>query len=171
MTETDNTGSRTIAGRLVVTAMFSLGIVATAFLWIYWTVRITPYMPLQEALEREFPDSSPRAEGGTIRKTGETVLKVVLRTDFDPRADTAASTASIAERLERTQALAAELADLPKFDVLALHLYQPRKEQGISQKTFFRRVETWAELDATKLIGWEPDPARETPSAAGPVGP
>lgn len=161
MTQTERTGIPTLSGRMIVAAMFCLGILATAFLWSYWTVRMTPFMPLQQALEREFPDSSPRAEDGTIKKTGESALKVVMRTSFDPRADTPATNAGIADRLERTRLLATELADLPKYDVLALHLYQPRKEQGISQKSFFRQVATWGERDAADVIGWEPDPNRE----------
>lgn len=141
--------------------MFLLGILATAFLWTYWTIRMTPFMPLQEALEAEFPDSSPRVEGGVLKKTGQSALKVVLRTDFDPRAETEESQAQIDRRMERTRELADELLDLQSWEIVALHLYHPLKEKGISQRTFFRDVETWTELDTDTLIGWEPDPARE----------
>ena len=158
-----NPGFRTVSGRRMVAAMFSLGILATAFLWTYWTVRMTPFMPLQEALEQEFPSSSPRVEGGTIKKTKESLLTVVLRTDFDPTVDTAASRSGVSDRLERTRVLATQLANLTNYEVLALHLYLMRKEQGISQKTFFRQVAGWTELDAVELIGWEPDPARKKP--------
>ena len=34
--------------------MFSMGILATGFLWVYWTIQLTPFMPLQEVLESEF---------------------------------------------------------------------------------------------------------------------
>ena len=158
MTESTNTDSRTISGRALVTGMFSLGILATAFLWIHWTLRMTPFLPLQQALEQEFPNSSPRAEGGTLKKTGDSVLKVVLRTDFDPQTNSPASHAKILERLDRIRFLATNLADLSKYEVLALTLYFPQKEKRISQKTFFRRVSTWTELQAAELIGRRYDP-------------
>jgi len=150
-----------LSGRGVVVAMFSMGIMATGFLWVYWTIQLTPFMPLQEVLESEFPKSRPQVKGGTIKKSGDTVLKVVLQTDFDPRSDSRAAGAKIKARLERTRELANELADLSSYSILALHLYFPMKEQGISQKTFFRDVATWAELDEEKVIAWEPDPTRE----------
>ena len=165
MSESVKTDSGTISGRIVVIAMFSLGILATAILWTYWTVRMTPYMPLQEALEREFRDCLPRVEGGTLKKTGDSVLKVVLRSSFDPRAESEASKSAILDRLERTRLLATELADLPNYRILALTLYFPTKERGISQKTFFRQVSTWKELDASTLIERRHDPALETQPA------
>jgi hypothetical protein len=149
-----------ISGRGVVVAMFSMGILATGFLWAYWTVQMTPFMPLQEVLESEFPKSRPQVKGGTIKKSGDTVLKVVLQTDFNPRSDSEAVQAKIKARLDRTRELASELADLPSYSILAMHLYFPMKEQGISQKTFFRDVATCAELDEENVIGWESDPAR-----------
>lgn len=150
-----------ISGRGVVVAMFSMGILATGFLWVYWTVQLTPFMPIQEVLETEFPNSRPQVKSGTIKNSGDTVLKVVLQTDFDPRSDSEAVQAKIRARLERTRELAVELADLPSYSILAMHLYFPMKEQGISQKTFFRDVATWAELDEEKVTAWKPDPTRE----------
>lgn len=163
MSQPANSETRSVSGRGVVAAMFLLGILATAFLWTYWTIRMTPFMPLQEALEAEFPDSSPRVEDGVLKKSGQSALKVVLRTDFDPRAETEASESQIRQRLERTRDLADELLELQSWEILALHLYHPLKERGISQRTFFRDIQTWDELDTQELIGWEPDPARERP--------
>jgi len=147
--------------------MFALGITATAFLWFYWSARMIPFMPLQEALEQRFPDSAPRAEGGTMKDSGETVLQVVLRTDFDPLADTPEATAGVESRLNSTRELATELADLQNYEILAVHLYFPLKEQGISQQTYFRDVATWKELDGTKLKGQGPDPRRDPPRSSG----
>jgi len=140
--------------------MITFGILATAFLWTYWTVRMTPFMPLQEALEQQFPDSAPRVEGGTIKDSGETVLQVVLRTDFDPRDKTPESYEKVELRLTGTRKLATELADLPSYEILALHLYFPLEEQAISQQTYFRDVQTWTELDGAKIKGQLPDPTR-----------
>ena len=111
-------------------------------------------MPLQEALEREFPNSAPRAEGGHLKDSGRSVLQVVLRSDFDPRSKSEETRQQIEGRLNLTRSLANELADLPSYEVLALHLYYPLKERGISQKTFFRDVATWEELDAATMMGF-----------------
>ena len=94
---------------------------------------------------------------------------MVLRTDFDPQADSPASRSGIPDRLDRIRLLATELADLPNYEVLALTLYFPQKEQRISQKTFFRQVGTWTKLDATELIGGHHDPGTEMRQAVAPV--
>ena len=153
---------RSVPGQGVVVTMITFGILATAFLWTYWTVRMTPFMPLQEALEQQFPDSAPRVEGGTIKDSGETVLQVVLRTDFDPRDQAQESQEQVEKRLTETRKLATELADLPSYEILALHLYYPLEEQAISQQTYFRDVQTWNELDAAKIKGQMPESARLT---------
>lgn len=159
MAQSEQLSGRSISGRRLVVAMFAMGILATATIWTYWTVRMTPFMPLQEALIEEFPDSRPYAEGGSLKKSGRSVLKVVLKTDFDPTSEQAAD--QVTARLDRTRELAEKLAELSTYEVMALHLYYPQKERGISQQTFFRDVVTWAELDAVELVGWEPDPQRE----------
>lgn len=158
--------NRTLSGRQAVLAMFALGVTATAFLWINWTVRMTPFMPLQTALEQRFPDSAPRAEGGTVRDSNKTVLQVVMRTDFDPLAKTAKEVAAVESRLNVVRELATELADLDSYEILALHLYFPMREERISQETFFRDVTTWEELDGARIKGLLPDPVREGPPAS-----
>jgi hypothetical protein len=161
VTPTFETPARAFSGRLAVVAMFALGITATAFLWNYWTVRMTPFMPLQKALEQRFPDSAPRAEGGTIKDSDTTVLQVVMRTKFDPLSDTPEAVAAVESRLNGTRELASRLADLASYEILALHLYFPLKEERISQQTFFRDVVTWEELDGDKVKGLARDPVRE----------
>ncbi|MFN5076862.1 MAG: hypothetical protein ACK5MO_14810, partial [Planctomyces sp.] len=51
------TSKKPVSGRTVVVLMFVMGILATAFLYTYWTLHLTPFMPLQEAIVREFPGS------------------------------------------------------------------------------------------------------------------
>ncbi len=162
--------NRTFSGQQAVFAMFALGVTATAFLWINWTVRMTPFMPLQTALEQRFPDSAPRAEGGTIRDSDKTVLQVVMRTDFDPLATTTREVAAVESRLNVARELATDLADLDSYEILALHLYFPMKEDRISQETFFRAVATWEELDGARIKGLAPDPARaRSPASETPA--
>ena len=81
-------------------------------------------MPLQQALEREFPKSKPYASGGTLRKSDESVLLVVLKTDFDPRSNSQATLSKIESRLKRLRSLSSTLGVLVNYQVLALHLYR-----------------------------------------------
>jgi len=154
---------RTLSGQYAVVAMFVLGIAATTFLWTYWNTRMIPFMPLQKALEQRFPDSAPRAEGGTTKESEQTVLLVAMRADFDPLAETPEAVAAVNSRMEATRELALELIDLDSYEILAVHLYFPLKEEKISQQTFFRDVATWQELDRDEIKGLALDPARERP--------
>lgn len=116
---------------------------------------MTPFMPLQQALEREFPKSKPYASGGTLRKSDESVLLVVLKTDFDPRSNSQATLSKIESRLKRLRSLSSTLGVLVNYQVLALHLYRLQEEHAISQKTFFRQIDTWEKRDSAQLAGAE----------------
>ena len=142
-----------VSGRRVVLAMFALGILATTFLWIYWTIRMMPFMPLQEALVTEFRDSRPRAEGGHAKGTGQPVLQVSMRCDFDPTSDASENQERLAIWLETTRDIAGTKLDLSTYEILAVHLYFERKERGILQKTFFKDLRSWEDLDADKITG------------------
>ena len=147
MADPSNHSVRQPSGRRLVIGMLLLGVAATAFLWTWWTVTMTPWMPLQEALEKRFPDSAPHVMGGRVKKTGQTVLRIVLKTDFDPRSTDAGTAAKIEQRIAETRRLAEQLTDLSSWDILAVHLYHLKKERGISQKTFFRNAATGEAID------------------------
>ena len=150
--------SRVISGRRVVVAMCTLGILATAFLWTYWTVRMMPFMPLQEALVTEFTKASrPRAEGGHAKGTGQSVLLISMRSTFDPTASSGDGQQQVADWLATTRDIAATKLNLSEYEVLAVHLYHDVKERGILQKTFFKDVDTWKDLDGVVITGMKLD--------------
>lgn len=131
-----------VSGQKVVAAMFALGFLATGLLWFYWDLHLRPFMPLQEALAKQYENSSPRVDGGQrrIHKGTPRVLRVVMRAPFNPLSSDPEVQAAIAERLQRTEELAFKYAQLEHYDLLEMHLYHEQKEQGIMQKTFQRQV-------------------------------
>ncbi|MEQ9408627.1 MAG: hypothetical protein RIK87_12905 [Fuerstiella sp.] len=129
-----------VPGRLIVVAMFSLGIIATGILWTYWQLHLMPFMPLQKSLAAEFDESSPRVDGGRRKSHKGTpmILRVVMRVPFDPIADDPETQQKVQERLTRTRELAEEHADLDSYELLEVHLYKESKEQELQQKTFLQ---------------------------------
>ncbi len=133
-----------VSGRLVVIAMFTLGIVATGILWTYWNLHLMPFMPLQEALSSEFEESSPRVDGGRrkIHKGTPMVLRVVMRVPFDPTVSDAETQTKIEERLDRTRELAIKHTAIDEYELLDVHLYFEPKEKEIRQKTFQKTLKS-----------------------------
>src|SRR5580658_10351763 len=111
-----------VSGRGVVLAMFAFGITATAGLWMYWSMHTGPFRPLQDALAKEFPGSVPRVDGGQrkMRKGRPTILRAVLRVDFDPVTETAKGE----QILDRVERLSRQHIDLSGYDVLDVYLYE-----------------------------------------------
>ncbi|MFN6151495.1 MAG: hypothetical protein ACK5BP_16175, partial [Planctomyces sp.] len=83
------TSKKPVSGRTVVVLMFVMGILATAFLYTYWTLHLTPFMPLQEAIVREFPGSAPRVNGGRkkIHKQTPMILRIAIKSETDPTSE------------------------------------------------------------------------------------
>ena len=77
---------RGISGKVIVGSMFFMGICATTFLYTFWTLHLMPFMPLQEAIVKEFPGSAPRVDGGRkkLHKGTPNVLRIVLKSEVDP---------------------------------------------------------------------------------------
>lgn len=133
-----------ISGIKVVVAMFSLAIVATSILWFYWNLHLMPFMPLQEVLAKEFPESSPRVDGGR-RKTHKgtpMILRIVMRVPFDPTSSNADVQTQIEQRMMRIQELAVKYADLEKYEQLDIHMYNEPQEKALLQKTFHKDMKT-----------------------------
>jgi len=152
MNQAEHDVRQVISGRKVVVAMFALGIVATIMLWTYWKLRLMPFMPMQEALVVAFPGSSPRVEDGRAKISGAEVLQVVMRSDFDPTDDSENTRRQVDSWLMRTRDIAEERTVLSNYDVLAVHLYFPVQEKELRQRTFFRELETWKELDVNEVM-------------------
>ena len=143
MDTTAKTNDPRISGKKVVVAMFSLAIAATAILWFYWNLHLMPFMPLQEALAKEFDHSSPRVDGGK-RKTHKgtpMILRIVMRVPFDPTSSEAAVQTLIEERIARTQELAVAYTLLENYELLEIHMYNEDKEKSLLQKTFSKQLE------------------------------
>jgi hypothetical protein len=103
-----------------------------------------PFMPLQEVLEKEFPKSSPRVDGGR-RKTHKgtpMILRIVMRVPFDPTSSDADVQTQIEQRIIRTQELAVLYAELDKYEQLDIHMYNEPKEKILLQKTFHKDLKT-----------------------------
>lgn len=145
-----------LSGRKVVAIMFLFGIAATAALYIYWTLHLMPFMPLQQAIVAEFPGSAPRVDGGQRKKRDNTpvILRIVMKTELD-----VFSTASdlVAER-EALQARVIELSQqhttLPGLHFVELHLYRLVKEKEIVERSFRfdLRQRIWEEIDGKGAV-------------------
>ena len=127
-----------ISGRVVVVAMFTFGITATAALWTYWTLHTGPFRPLQDALAKEFPGSLPRVDGGQrrLRKGMPKILRVVLRVEFDPVTETAKGR----QVLDRVEQVSRRYVDLNQYDVLDVYLYEGVPEKVLRENEFERKL-------------------------------
>lgn len=127
-----------ISGRVVVVAMFTFGITATAALWTYWTLHTGPFRPLQDALAMEFPGSLPRVDGGQrrLRKGMPKILRVVLRVEFDPVTETAKGR----QVLDRVEQVSRRYVDLNQYDVLDVYLYEGVPEKVLRENEFERKL-------------------------------
>lgn len=130
----DNPNARQISGKWVVLAMLGFGITATATLWIYWKMHLMPFMPLQEVLVEEFPDSSPRVDGGQrhMHKGSPMILRLVMKVGFDPILDRDASS----EFIGKVAQVVGNNLDVSKYDEMHVHLYQLNPEGEMQQATF-----------------------------------
>jgi hypothetical protein len=130
--------TRRVSGTAVVIAMFVFGITATAALWTYWALHTGPFRPLQDALAKEFPGSVPRVDGGQrkLRKGMPTILRAVLRVNFDPVTETAKGE----QILARVEQLSRQYVDLGQYDVIDVYLYQGVPEQEIREREFERKL-------------------------------
>ncbi|MBL8815682.1 MAG: hypothetical protein JNL58_06605 [Planctomyces sp.] len=157
---------RSYAGRWLVASMFLLGFTATGLLRWYWNEHLEPFMPLQEAIEKDFPGSAPRVDGGKRRLDRDTpmILRVVIKVPFDP---TQTEPTPIVESpppgvkpsgnppvlvkapdemmryADRIRELAKTHVSSPKADVLEIHYYHLIKEKEIREGMVRRDMETW----------------------------
>ena len=151
-TATTAPAKRAISGRLIVASMFLMGICATAFLYTYWTLHLMPFMPLQEALVKEFPGSAPRVNGGQKKMHKQTplVLQVMMKSPVDPRSDKQDDQAAIANLQQRVAAMVREQNPLPGLQQLELHVYHLVAEdeiRGRSWRLLMPDGQAWEEVD------------------------
>jgi hypothetical protein len=106
-------------GRWVVIGLLVLGMTSSAIIWTYWKYRLSPFVPLRQALGQAFPKSSPRAEGGP-RKDGPPLLMISLDVKFPPKPDDP----RIRPMLQQIVDIARKNHDLDRYNILEVYLTQ-----------------------------------------------
>lgn len=129
-------------GTHVVGGMFAFGVLMVAGLWVYWELYTRPFRPLQNAINEQFPGSSPRAIGGRAKshRTGSpATLRIIVRVYFDPNAETARSE----EMAAQLAVIAREHHDLSQYDNLEIHLEQRVPEAESRHWSTSKPVPEW----------------------------
>jgi hypothetical protein len=125
-----------VSGSWMVVGMIAFGILTTAGMWIYWTLHVGPFRPLQDAIAVAFPHSSPRVEGGRhkMHKGTPKILRVVMRVEFDPVLERARGE----DLVNVVQGIAGQHIDLASYDELHVVLFHGVPEQEVQQQEFER---------------------------------
>ena len=149
--------------------MFAFGITATGMLYGYWTLHLMPFMPLQEAIVKEFPGSAPRVDGGKKRMSQNTptILRIVMKSELDPVSADEASVHEVASLRRRIAELAVEKVQLPDLAIIELHIYKLLQEKEIRERSWrldLKSGNDWYEVDQRG------DPVRNQPDL-GPKEP
>lgn len=136
--ENVNPSPRTLSGKAVILTMFGFATVITATLWFYWRLHVGPFLPLQQKLAAEFPDSRPRVEGGQrkMHKGTPKILRITMKVEFNPTTDRKAAE-SFADRV---YSFVQQEFSLEEYEVLELHFYWPDPEKTIKAVTIERKI-------------------------------
>lgn len=122
---------REISGKLVVVAMFLMGLAATAVMFLYWDLHTKPFRPLTEAIGRTFKSSLPKVEGGRHKK-GPMTLRIAMRVPFPPEVDETAAQ----ETLATVKELIRKHADLTGYEKVQIHFFQMVPEAAAKSRFF-----------------------------------
>jgi uncharacterized protein (DUF58 family) len=124
--------SGAVSGSMVVAMMVVFGAILTGILWFYWYYHSAPFVPLQSAIAAEFPDSSPRVDGGRRRmhKGTPSEIWIIMRVKFDVEADDVASAAAV----ERVTQIANEHLTPGEYDLLHIRLYRGDPERFLHKR-------------------------------------
>jgi len=140
--------ARTISGRWLVIGMFTMGITATGLLYAYSTLHLGPFKPLQEAIVKEFPGSSPRVDGGKKRMQlgTPTILRILMKSETDPLSESEESVRTMTAMRKRIAELALENVTLPDLAIIELHVYKLVQEDQILKRSY--------RVDLKSGVGW-----------------
>ena len=124
--------NKSVSGTAIVVAAFAFALVLTVVMWLYWKLHLAPFLPLQQAIAEEFPDSAPLVQGGQrkMHKNMPRILRITLRVDFDPIQNDGI-TFRIANQVAK---LAAEYHDWRRYDRLEVHLFQLVPERKAKER-------------------------------------
>ena len=149
---TTSPSPRTISGRWLVIGMFAMGITATGLLYAYSTLHLGPFKPLQEAIVKEFPGSSPRVDGGKKRMQLDTptILRILMKSEIDPLSEHEESVRKMMAMRNRIAELVRENVTLPDLAILELHVYKLLQEDQILKRSYRLDLKSgtdWMEID------------------------
>ncbi len=147
--EVKSGGVRRVSGRMLVAAMFAMGITATGLLFLYWNLHLMPFMPLQKAIVAEFKGSAPRVEGGRrkMHKGTPMLLRVVMKVPFDPVSTDTATTEKLDLYMRRIHELASVHTEIQLYEFLEVHFYHLVKEKELRERTLRRSLKSWEAVD------------------------
>ena len=132
---------RVVSGRVIVVAMFLLGLVLASLLFVYFEFNTRPFRPLRDAIGREFKRSRPNVEGGRPKGRGPMTLRITMSVPFDPFQDDSKSKGL----LTRVLILARQHQDLTRYEKCEVNLIHFVPEKTAITKTF-----VWSGADAAK---------------------
>ena len=132
---------REVSGRVIIVAMFLLGLALTALLFVYFEFNTRPFRPLRDAIGREFKRSRPNVEGGRLKGRGAMTLRITMSVPFDPFRDGSKSH----DVLARVLVLARQHQDLTRYEKCEVNLIHFVPEKTAITKTF-----VWSGADAAK---------------------
>jgi hypothetical protein len=129
---------RRVSGRAMVLGMLTFGVMTTTAMWVYWTLHTGPFRPFQDALAAAFPHSSPRVDGGQrkMHKGTPMILRVVMRVDFDPTADSARGEKVV----DSVEQIGGQYLDLSSYEEMEVFLFQGVPEKDVRQQEFTRHL-------------------------------
>ena len=129
-----------------------MGITATGLLYAYSTLHLGPFKPLQEAIVKEFPGSSPRVDGGKKRMQLDTptILRILMKSEIDPLSADEQSVREMLALRKRIAELTLEKVPLPDLAIIELHVYKLVQEEQILKRSYrldLKSGEDWIEID------------------------
>ena len=132
--------------------MFAMGITATGLLYAYSTLHLGPFKPLQEAIVKEFPGSSPRVDGGKKRMQLDTptILRILMKSEIDLLSEDEESVRKMLAMRKRIAELVGEKVTLPDLAILELHVYKLLQEDQILKRSYRLDLKSgtdWIEID------------------------
>ena len=130
-----------VSGRVIVVAMFLLGLVLASLLFVYFEFNTRPFRPLRDAIGREFKRSRPNVEGGRPKGRGAMTLRITMSVSFDPLHDDSKSK----DVLARVLSIARQHQDLTRYEKCEVNLIHFVPEKEAITKTF-----VWSGADAAK---------------------
>ena len=132
---------RELSGRVIIAAMFLLGLALTALLFVYFEFNTRPFRPLRDAIGREFKRSRPNVEGGRLKGRGAMTLRITMSVPFDPFRDDSKSR----DVLTRVLVLARQHQDLTRYGKCEINLIH-----FVPEKTAITKSFVWSGADASK---------------------